>query len=95
MPPQPSSLNLRGSGETICGRCVAAALGCRAFLQPDAGAACTLAQVISAAPDEQAQGRVGRSLTEQELGDLSDDQKVQILKIAEETTKVNLDKPKE
>lgn len=53
--------------------------------------------MISAAPEEQAQGRVGRSLTEQELGDLSDDQKVQILKIAEETTKVNLnlDKPKE
>lgn len=52
-------------------------------------------QVLSAAPDEQAQGRVGRSLTEQELGDLNDDQKVQILKIAEETTKVNLDKQKE
>tara|TARA_B110001452_G_scaffold161108_1_gene134098 strand:+ start:491 stop:802 length:312 start_codon:yes stop_codon:yes gene_type:complete len=65
------------------------------FAACDAGAARTLAQVISAAPDEQAQGRVGRSLTEQELGDLSDDQKVQILKIAEETTKVNLDKPKE
>ena len=39
-------------------------------------------QVLSSGPE------VGRSLTQQELEDLSEEQKLQVLKIAEETVKV-------
>ena len=42
----------------------------------------------AAGPEAAAEGRVGRPLTEQEVGDLSDEQRVQLLKIAEQTAKV-------
>ena len=75
-----------GNGETICERCAPAAL-CTARRLPPLALPLTgvgsAIQVIDSAGTQE----LGRSLTSDELESLSEEQKVQVLKIAEETVK--------
>ena len=75
-----------GNGETICERCAPAALALLAGASSsDATDGCAhhCVQVISSAGTQE----LGRSLTSHELENLSEEQKMQVLKIAEETVK--------
>ena len=79
-----------GNGETICERCAPAALCAARRLPPLAlPLAMPLTGVDSAIQviDSAGTQELGRSLTSDELESLSEEQKVQVLKIAEETVK--------